>query len=541
MGRIASDGRAKTYKNGVPSGDAIRSFRARHPELIFRLVENKSAVKLKSEDYFHVKTYEDALRSVSQEFPTIFDDPDLVWNMDETHVDGEFGKRERVVSDGSTHHGGFAKTTAGTGNGRNVTVVFAVSASGKKCPPFFIIEGKRNMSNWYLQLSEEKYKFEDGNLKRFTREGWFSSDACVVMVDNGSMTMEIIPIFMAHLDNFFRQFVQQERHYVLLLDGHSSRNGIDWLDFAKAHKCVVQSPANTSHFLQPCDQDVNKAFQDTVRRVRDKFCLASSGNTDTRTIQSKLMFATAGLEAIGTTEIRRSWDITGLWPMNYRFTERFKRNKDEVALAATTQMEQAATGSPAASIRSVQKRKSDRETFEMLASIVDAARKSGCARVSRALQNASVCLNNHETINNILMAKERNSYSTANTNVSGNVQSALSKPKNVTLSAGAPAQYLTHGDLLQKRRQHVRDELAKKRAKTAAKEARVAKSKQRKISAYTAPRKTKKVVKAAESQSVKVRLRIRMSTSDEVSPIAEQKELGVAIALTRLGCQQIER
>ena len=339
MGRIASDGRAKTYKNGVPSGDAIRSFRARHPELIFRLVENKSAVKLKSEDYFHVKTYEDALRSVSQEFPTIFDDPDLVWNMDETHVDGEFGKRERVVSDGSTHHGGFAKTTAGTGNGRNVTVVFAVSASGKKCPPFFIIKGKRNMSNWYLQLSEEKYKFEDGNLKRFTREGWFSSDACVVMADNGSMTMEIIPVFMAHLDKFVRQFFQQEMHYVLLLDGNSSRNGIDWLDFAKAHKCeVVQSPANTSHFLQPCDQDVNKAFQDTVRRVRDKFCLASAGNTDTRTTQSKLMFATAGLEAIGTTEIRRSWDITGLWRMNYRFTERFKRNKDEVALAATTQI-----------------------------------------------------------------------------------------------------------------------------------------------------------------------------------------------------------
>ena len=38
--------------------------------------------------------------------------------------------------------------------------------------------------------------------------------------------------------------------------------------------------------------------------------------------------------------------------------------------------------------------------------------KKGCPRVSTALQDASVCLNNYETIKNILIAKEHSSFST---------------------------------------------------------------------------------------------------------------------------------
>jgi len=36
MGRIANDGRGNNYMNGVPSDDAIRSFRARHPSPTYR-------------------------------------------------------------------------------------------------------------------------------------------------------------------------------------------------------------------------------------------------------------------------------------------------------------------------------------------------------------------------------------------------------------------------------------------------------------------------------------------------------------------------
>lgn len=97
----------------------------------------------------------------------------------------------------------------------------------------------------------------------------------------------------------------------------------------------MESSAITSYFLQSCDQDVKKRFSDTIRIVRDKFCLASRGTIDTRAIQAKHMFATPGLGTITHMDIRRCSDVTGLWPMDYRFTKKYMRNKDEMVLKAT--------------------------------------------------------------------------------------------------------------------------------------------------------------------------------------------------------------
>lgn len=85
------------------------------------------------------------------------------------------------------------------------------------------------------------------------------------------MEMEIIPKFIEHLDRFVRQVVPASKDYLLCLDGHSSRNGIEWLELAVEKKCqVVQSPSSTSQKLQPGDRDVNKSFQIIVRETRDQ-------------------------------------------------------------------------------------------------------------------------------------------------------------------------------------------------------------------------------------------------------------------------------
>lgn len=57
MARVSNDGRERSYKDGVPSNDAVRSFRARHRELTYRNTENKELSKW-GEEYVHVQTYE---------------------------------------------------------------------------------------------------------------------------------------------------------------------------------------------------------------------------------------------------------------------------------------------------------------------------------------------------------------------------------------------------------------------------------------------------------------------------------------------------
>ncbi len=66
----------------------------------------------------------------------------------------------------------------------------------------------------------------------------------------GSMTREIIPSFVKHLDKYVRNFLPSSTSYLLTLDGHKSRIGFECLELCQENNCeVVQAPANTSHFL----------------------------------------------------------------------------------------------------------------------------------------------------------------------------------------------------------------------------------------------------------------------------------------------------
>ena len=56
MAKISSDG-LPGWKNGIPSADAIRFFRARHRELTYRNHEDKDNARLKGENYYHTETF----------------------------------------------------------------------------------------------------------------------------------------------------------------------------------------------------------------------------------------------------------------------------------------------------------------------------------------------------------------------------------------------------------------------------------------------------------------------------------------------------
>lgn len=122
------------YKHGLPCDDTIRLFRAKHREITFRNYESKDLAKLKGECFEHVDPFLDIVSMIGEKHAGLLSDGDRIWNLDETAVDPELGKKLKVFSDASSHHGG--SRVACSGSGRHVTAVIAASASGRVCPPF---------------------------------------------------------------------------------------------------------------------------------------------------------------------------------------------------------------------------------------------------------------------------------------------------------------------------------------------------------------------------------------------------------------------
>ena len=112
--------------------------------------------------------------------------------------------------------------------------------------------------------------------------------------------------------------ISSDKHIVLLVDGHSSRDGLEWLETCeRLNIIVVRLPANTSHILQPCGQYVNRSFQRTVRNTRDE--LLSMSHLSWANTSYKIKLAVSGHQSITPDDARASFVKCCMWPMAYRF------------------------------------------------------------------------------------------------------------------------------------------------------------------------------------------------------------------------------
>lgn len=116
-----------------------------------RKAVNEYCTKLVAEAHYYIKTFAEALGRVQKHYPDIFESVERVLNLDKTEVITDYGKRAKVFGSSSTNHRGFKVSATGE-NGKHVTAVVAISAGGKRDPPFFIVEGKNMMPNWFKPL-----------------------------------------------------------------------------------------------------------------------------------------------------------------------------------------------------------------------------------------------------------------------------------------------------------------------------------------------------------------------------------------------------
>lgn len=84
------------------------------------------------------------------------------------------------------------------------------------------------------------------------------------------MDTETINHVVCYITKHARKTVLQDEPILILVDGHSSRDGVEWTDTcARLNIAAVKLPENTTHMLQPCEQRTNKVFQQEIRRTRD--------------------------------------------------------------------------------------------------------------------------------------------------------------------------------------------------------------------------------------------------------------------------------
>lgn len=95
---ISSDG-CKSFQadNEFPSIDVVRTCRARNRDLTRRKSENEQVCKLYAQRPSHVETQKSALENISSEHPSIFDDANRLWNIEESEIRADTGLIERFT------------------------------------------------------------------------------------------------------------------------------------------------------------------------------------------------------------------------------------------------------------------------------------------------------------------------------------------------------------------------------------------------------------------------------------------------------------
>lgn len=388
--------------------------------------------------------------------------------MDETGALTEYGQKTKVFGASSTDHGGCISQSTGSGEGRHVTAVIAVSASGHKAPPFFIVQGKNVMRNWFLPLNSEVYTSFPLEMSSLLTESWFPSKGVVVCSENGSMTMDFMPLFVEHVNNFDRTIVPSEVSYCVTIDGHSSRKGVDWIEKCMQNKIeVAQTPANTSHFLQPCDQSVNKNYKVNIRKVRDK--LTKGVIVDTKTIGFKLMCAAKAWEMITIDNVKTSFRKTKMWPVDHRFITFFAPKRSAI------QNNESGT------------RRTDAATAEALKEILNGDKPAPLQLKEVAIELAKTC-----TTNSILMGQQRPRVV------------LRQAERNYVISAGLPAELLTVEEALARKKEQI-EEVAKKKEAAAKRKADAA-ERARKIEKLSRKRKAASSLSSASRRAIRSKL-----------------------------------
>lgn len=224
-------------------------FMHRHPDISLRTPESTSMMRAVGFNKPQVDIFYDNLaRLMTQyKFP-----PSHIYNCDETGVSCVH-KHQKVLAPKAVRQVG--KLTSAE-RGKNITVLFCMSANGHFMPPFFVFPRQRMNDRLMINSPAESVGVAQP-------KGWMNSD----------LFLQWLQLFIKH------SHPTKERPVLLLLDGHCSHKTLAVINLCRQNYIhLISSPPHTTHKLQPLDRTFMKPFKDAYNQRCDMWMRANAGS-----------------------------------------------------------------------------------------------------------------------------------------------------------------------------------------------------------------------------------------------------------------------
>lgn len=232
----------------IAGKDFYISFMKRHPELAYRKPQSTSLMRCVGFNKPQVDRFFNNLKALNNKYNFR---PSRIFNGDETGVSCVHENDKVITIKGKRQVG---KMTSGE-RGRNVTLMFSMSATGQFIPPLFIFPRKRMNERLMIGAPTESCAFP-------TTSGW--------------MTTEAFLKWMQHFVSFAKP--TENDPVLLLIDGHGTHKELEIILFARAHHVYMLSfPPHTTHKLQPLDRAFMKPFKDQYNHACSLWMRANPG------------------------------------------------------------------------------------------------------------------------------------------------------------------------------------------------------------------------------------------------------------------------
>ncbi|XP_045457552.1 tigger transposable element-derived protein 6-like [Melitaea cinxia] len=261
-------------------------FMQRHPGVSLRVPESTSMMRAVGFNKPQVNIFYDNLEKLMTryKFPA-----SNIYNCDETGVSC-VQKHRKVLAPKTVRQVG--KLTSAE-RGKNITVLFCMSADGHFIPPFFVFPRQRMSDRLMINAPA-------GSVGVAQPKGWMNND----------FFLQWLQLFVKH------SHPTKESQVLLLLDGHSSHKTLAVINFCRDNNIhLISTPPHTTHKLQPLDRTFMKPFKDAYNQRCDMWMRANAGSRITD-------YDIAGLVSEAFTKVARldiaasGFKCTGIFPFD---------------------------------------------------------------------------------------------------------------------------------------------------------------------------------------------------------------------------------
>ncbi|TQW01874.1 hypothetical protein IF2G_10587 [Cordyceps javanica] len=264
----------------------VDNFLKRH-NLSINKTKNRDKKRTEAEDHNTIEKYFNLLQEAIAEHGIT---PDNIWNMDETGFMIGHSSGGCIV----TQRRKYASKRAVPLNRELATAIEAISATGDFVKaPFLVVASKLHLARWYRDP-----KLPDNGRIAITESGY----------SNDYVALEWL--------KFFEEQTRQRGSSIkrlLIIDGHSSHETNEFLQYAKDHNIVLFGlPPHCTHLLQPLDVVIFFPFKHFYSEAINK--LIMGGIDEIQKLEFLAIINHVRQQTMKEKSIKSAFRKTGIWP-----------------------------------------------------------------------------------------------------------------------------------------------------------------------------------------------------------------------------------